>query len=267
MVDEFAHHNLVDAAKISGLSTVRFCHCDPQSLSDRMKSDMRDGQRPLLMTDGVFATTGRVAPLAEYADVLKAYDGRMFVDESHSFLGVVGRNGRGAAEYCGVEHLARIGATLSKALCAQGALVGCSTNEALRLKKIPPMRGACAGSPRPRSLRLKLLKYASAHPELANKLRVSADYPCSRLRDIGLEVIESPAPIVSFSAGNAADMQNLQRRALARRVRVSLDLSWRGAGGRHSVCRILRPLSGGCRCAHFSSELVHRVDCMAFVGL
>jgi 8-amino-7-oxononanoate synthase len=252
MLDEFAHHNLVDAAKISGLNTVRYRHCDPQSLHDRIKSDIRAGRRPLVMTDGVFATTGRIAPLAEYSEVLKAYDGRMFVDESHSF-GVVGPNGRGAAEYCGVQHLARIGATLSKALCAQGALVGCSTNDAQRLKGIPPMRGACAGSPLSAVAATEALTYAAAHPELAEKLRAIAERLRSRLRGLGLEVINTPAPIVSFGAGNIADMRELQRRAFESGVFI-YHSTYLGAGP-----------EGVIRCAVFCDHSPDDIDALISV--
>ena len=164
------------------------------------------------MTDGVFATTGRMPPLSDYGQILASYGGHLFVDESHAF-GVVGVNGRGAAEFCGVDHISTIGATLSKAYCAQGALVACTAEAAAQLRSAPPIRGACAGSPLSAVAATESLRYMSRHPELRSRLREVTEYLRTQLRGIGLEVIDSPAPIVSFKFGKRADMLELQRRA------------------------------------------------------
>jgi 8-amino-7-oxononanoate synthase len=144
-VDESAHYNLKDAATLSGLPIHVYAHCNVDDLREVLKREVGPGQRPVVLTDGAYATTGRIPPLVEYAKVLESYDGRLFIDESHSF-GVVGAHGRGSAEYCGVGHVAASGATLSKAYCTQGAIVGCSREAAVRLRSVPPIRGACAGS-------------------------------------------------------------------------------------------------------------------------
>ena len=62
VMDELAHYNLRDAAKQSGLPTYTFAHSDPGSLAETLKRHVGSGQRPLIMTDGVF-TTGHIPPL------------------------------------------------------------------------------------------------------------------------------------------------------------------------------------------------------------
>jgi 7-keto-8-aminopelargonate synthetase-like enzyme len=218
ILDDTAHYNLRDAAKLTGLPTFTFAHCDVGSLSDVLKQHVRAKQRPLVITDGVF-TTGRIPPLRDYAAVLEGYNGRLFVDESHSF-GVVGENGRGAAEYCGVEHLAPIGATLSKAYCAQGAILGCSAAAALRLRTIPPIRACCAGSPLSAAAATASLTYVAKRPEIRKNLREMTDYLRARARSTGLDVIDSPAPVVAFQYGKRADMEALQRRLFDRGIHI-----------------------------------------------
>jgi 8-amino-7-oxononanoate synthase len=218
VLDDTAHYNLRDAARQSGLPTFTFAHCDAGSLSDTLKRHVRARQRPLVMTDGVF-TIGRVPPLADYAAAVAAYDGRLFVDESHSF-GVIGDQGRGAAEYCGVEHLVPIGATLSKAYCAQGAILGCSAATAARLRSITPIRGCCAGSPLSAAAATACLNYVTERPEVRTNLRAMTDYLRTRVRSIGLDVIDSPAPVVAFAAGDRAQMQALQRRLFDRGIHI-----------------------------------------------
>lgn len=238
-LDEFAHYSLTDAAKLTGLPSFTFAHCDPDSLRSVLKREVRAGQRPLVITDGVFATWGRVPPLREYAEILGDYAGRLFIDESHAF-GVVGEKGRGAAEYCGVEALATTGSTLSKAYCSHGAIMGCSAGVAERLQTLPPLRGASSGSPLSAAACVASLTYVADHPELRSNMRTTINYFRMQLRKLGLSVVESPSPIVAFRWGNRVDMQVLQRRLFARGIHI-YHSSYLGAGSEGVIrCSVFR---------------------------
>jgi 7-keto-8-aminopelargonate synthetase-like enzyme len=244
LLDEDAHFNLKDAARLSGRPVHIFSHCNTESLREKLKHRLTAGQRPLIVTDGAFATTGRIPPLVEYADELAAYEGHLFIDESHAF-GVVGENGRGAAEYCAVERLATIGSTLSKAFCAQGAIVATTPTMAQRLRTMPAVIGANAGSPLSAAAAAASLAYVAAHPELRSELRMKADYLRERLRGAGLPVIDTPAPIVSFKWGSRADMQALQRRLFESGIYIHHS-SYVGAGPEGVIrCAIFRDHSRG----------------------
>jgi len=239
LIDDCAHYCLKDGAKLTGLPVHTFAHCDVEALTTELRRPFCNKQRPLVATDGVFATTGRVPPLGDYARAIAPYDGRLFIDESHAF-GVVGRAGRGGAEYCGVEDLVASGATLSKAFCAQGALVGCSAEAAVQIRSLPAVRGACAGSPISAAVSSASLGYVAAHPELRQELSVLTDYFRERLRGIGLNVIESPAPIVSFRCGSRRDMQALQGRMLERGIHI-YHSTYLGAGEEGMIrCAVFR---------------------------
>lgn len=240
VLDEAAHYNLYDAAKIASRPIFSFAHCDVQSLSDVLKRNVRGTQHPLVLTDGVFATTGRIPPLADYSRLLAKYDGHLLVDESHGF-GVVGSNGRGAAEHCGVgESGVTTGATLGKAFCAQGALLGCSAEAAARLRTVPPIRGACAGSPLSAVASSASLAYMASHPELRADLQALTQYLRSRLRELGVDVIESPAPIVAFQWGKRSDMLALQARLWERGIHV-YHSTYVGAGAEGVIrCAVFR---------------------------
>lgn len=218
-IDEAAHYNLIDAAKLSGRRTFTFAHCDGDSLADLLKQHVRPKQRPLVVTDGVFATTGRLPPLRDYGTLLAPYNGQLFVDESHGF-GVVGEHGRGAAEYCGVAHMASTGTTLSKALCAQGAILAGSAETVARLRALPVVRGACAGSPLSATAAAASLDYVAQRPERREKLRDMTKYFRGSLRGIGLDIVDSPAPIVAFKCGTRAEMRALQRRVFDRGIHI-----------------------------------------------
>lgn len=211
LIDECAHFNLFDAAKLSDRPTYTFAHCDPDSLSDVLNGLDNRMRSPVVLTDGVFATTGRVPPLADYAQILDRYDGRLLVDESHGF-GVIGENGRGAAEFCGISRQVIVGATLSKALCTQGAFLACSSIAAGRVRATKPLRGANSGSPLSAAAASASLHYLAAHPNMRRELSETTKYFRARLRDVGFDVLESPAPIVSFRAGDRNEMLALQQR-------------------------------------------------------
>jgi 7-keto-8-aminopelargonate synthetase-like enzyme len=239
LIDELAHHSLRDAAKASGKPTVAFHHRDSDSLGAALKQHVGAKGIPLVLTDGVFPTTGGVPPLRIYASLVGEYDGQLLIDESHAF-GVVGENGRGAAEYCGVGHIAVGGATLSKAYCAQGAIIGCSAETAARLTVTSPIGGANSGSPLSAAAATASLAYVARRPEMRRQLQATAEHLRARLRGIGMEVIDSPAPIVSFQCGGRAEMWALQRRAFEHGIYIHHS-TYIGAGPEGVIrCAVFR---------------------------
>ncbi|HLK56898.1 MAG TPA: aminotransferase class I/II-fold pyridoxal phosphate-dependent enzyme, partial [Chthonomonadaceae bacterium] len=115
-LDEIAHACLVDAAYQSGKRILRFRHRDCVQLKWRMEQTLPTGQKPLLLTDGVFASTGALAPLQEYVALMEAYGGKVLVDDAHG-VGVLGLTGKGTWEEAGIGRDAILqSGTLSKGL-------------------------------------------------------------------------------------------------------------------------------------------------------
>jgi 7-keto-8-aminopelargonate synthetase-like enzyme len=251
-IDEMAHYSLKDAARLTAVRTHIFHHCDAEDLGRLLDQHVGAQERPLIVTDGVFASTGAVPPLRDYAKACAPYDGRLFIDESHAF-GVVGTEGRGSSEYCGVEHLAASGTTLSKALCGQGAIVAGSAAAIAHLRTLPVIRGANSGSPISAAATAASLRYLAEHPQLRHRLTATGAYLRQQLREMGLTVIDSPAPIVSFQFGRRDDMQALQRKALASGVYV-YHSNYIGAGP-----------EGIIRCAVFADHTEADIDALIAV--
>lgn len=119
LIDERAHVSLSDAAAAAHVEVIPFSHRSPTDVSRKLPKYAK----ALLMTDGVFAHDGSIAPLREYQEVLHG-DAWILVDDSHG-AGVMGDAGRGTAEHLGVsrEHLIQT-TTLSKAFgCYGGAII------------------------------------------------------------------------------------------------------------------------------------------------
>lgn len=226
-IDELAHFSLSDAARLSGCPVVPFPHADATALHDMLRVNLHGGQRPLVLTDGIFATTGRLPPLADYFQSVSEFGGLLFVDESHAY-GVVGSNGRGAAEYCNVTEAWHAG-TLSKGFCAHGGLLPCSNEFAAHVRSLPPVRGASAGSPVSALVAAAAMRYARAQPQRREHLYTVSQQLKTGLRGLGLDIVDTPAPITAFTVGKNANMVALQRSLFDDGFHVALS-SYIGSG-------------------------------------
>jgi 7-keto-8-aminopelargonate synthetase-like enzyme len=101
-VDELSHYSVFDAARQVGRPPIPFRHRDPESLAAALDRGLRPGQRPLVMSDGVFSVLGHIAPLPDYCRVLAEYPGAaLVVDDAHG-AGVLGAAGRGTFDHFGL---------------------------------------------------------------------------------------------------------------------------------------------------------------------
>ncbi len=120
-IDERAHACLQDAAQLLGCPVTVFWHRSPGSLLTKW----RDAGRPkrcLVMTDGVFAHDGSLAPLKDYLAVLPK-DALLLVDDAHA-AGISGAKGRGSVEHWKLSRSRVIQtATLSKAFGVYGGVI------------------------------------------------------------------------------------------------------------------------------------------------
>src|SRR5262249_7322018 len=99
LLDDRAHAALAHAALFLQCPVHTFPHRDPRAVANAARR-CGASARVLLLTDGLFAHSGEVAPLQEYRRALPA-DAWLLVDDAHG-AGVLGRRGRGTAEHCGV---------------------------------------------------------------------------------------------------------------------------------------------------------------------
>jgi 8-amino-7-oxononanoate synthase len=121
VVDERAHPSLKDAGQLFDCPTFEYTHRDPSAAAQAIA---RCGKfaRVALLTDGVFAHDGSVAPLPELLRSLPG-DGMLLLDDAHG-AGVLGKHGRGTAEHFGARDRRLVRSiTLSKAFGTFGGAV------------------------------------------------------------------------------------------------------------------------------------------------
>ena len=119
--DALNHASLIDGCRLSRARVEVYAHRDVGDLSRLLSVHRQGAARTLIVTDSLFSMDGVVAPVAEIADVARAYDAALMVDEAHA-LGVLGPAGRGVCAARGVLPDLVVG-TLGKSFGAAGAFV------------------------------------------------------------------------------------------------------------------------------------------------
>jgi 7-keto-8-aminopelargonate synthetase-like enzyme len=217
LADERAHASLVDAAKFLSCPVAAFKHRDAIALARALR---RCGPRakPLVLTDGVFAHDGEVAPLKDYLRALPA-NGALLVDDAHG-AGTLGSSGRGTAEWLGIADRRIIQTvTFSKAFGVYGgAVLG---TRGLKKKIWARGRAFVGNTPLPLPLVcavLKSLETLRADNSLRHRLEANTRFVKDAVRRGGLPVPANPCPIVSLVPRNTGAASRLRKRLLTREV-------------------------------------------------
>jgi 7-keto-8-aminopelargonate synthetase-like enzyme len=213
-VDEFAHGASLDAARMLDCPVGKFRHRDAIDLAKSMAKYGRK-TRPIVLTDGMFAHDGSVAPLREYLKILPSR-GMILVDDAHG-AGILGATGQGALEHEGMSRKRIIQcATLSKALGVYGGMVLGSA--ALRKKIWARSRVFAGTTPLPPPLAgaaLAALKILQREPARRKRLCQNTQYFRGKLRDAGWDIPETPGPIVRLPLLSEKQNDELKARLLA----------------------------------------------------
>lgn len=94
--DELNHASIIDGCRLAKVEKAIYKHKDMNDLEDKIKKYKRENN--LIVTDGVFSMDGDIAPLPDIVALGKKYNVMVMVDDAHA-SGVLGKNGRGTAEY------------------------------------------------------------------------------------------------------------------------------------------------------------------------
>ena len=199
--DRLNHASLLDGALLARSRLRRYPHADAAALE---RLAQRTAPR-LIATDGVFSMDGDLAPLPALAQVARQADAWLLVDDAHG-LGVLGREGRGSLDHCGLDAAAVpiLMGTLGKAFGTFGAFVAGS--EALIETLIQRARPYIYTTATPPALAAATrVSLALARREDWRRERLTT--LIGRLRagaaQLGLPLADSPTPIQPLLAGSA----------------------------------------------------------------
>ncbi|MFA6542502.1 MAG: pyridoxal phosphate-dependent aminotransferase family protein [Bacteroidota bacterium] len=183
---------------------IRYKHRDMKHLEAVIsKLPMEAGK--LIVTDGVFSTSGEVVELPEIVRIAKKYNARIMVDDAHA-TGVIGVGGRGTASKFGLtqDDVDITMGTFSKSFASLGGFIAAKHSVINYIKHNSPAL-IFSASPTPASVAsaLAALKVMEQHPELVTKLHQNANRVREGLRQLGFNVIGQPETgIVSVIIGD-----------------------------------------------------------------
>ncbi|ACK50318.1 8-amino-7-oxononanoate synthase [Methylocella silvestris BL2] len=123
-IDELSHNSIVSGAKSAVAETIMFRHNDFDHL-DFLLRERRDRYRNvMIVVEGLYSMDGDIADLPRLVEIKEQHNAWLMIDEAHS-LGVLGEEGRGLCEHCGVDpkRVDLMVGTLSKALASCGGFI------------------------------------------------------------------------------------------------------------------------------------------------
>jgi len=186
--DALNHASLIDGCRLSRAEVRIFPHLDLDGLDEALRDDAGHEGRRWIVVDAVFSMDGDLFPLDALAELAREHGAFTYVDDAHG-TGVLGANGRGAAEHWHVEHRIDVTmGTLGKAMGTSGAFVAGS--QLLRdwlLNRARPFVFTTAAPPALAAGTLEALRIVQAEPSRRDQLRANARALRDGLRALGRE--------------------------------------------------------------------------------
>jgi 8-amino-7-oxononanoate synthase len=219
-VDSGSHWSITDFMHALERPVFTFEHGDADDLGRKLKASLGPGQRPLIVSDGIFPTFGKVAPIPDYVKHAQAYGGCMWLDDCHA-IGVLGENGRGTYEYYGLKSEGLyFGGTLSKAIGAHGGIVPGREDFVLPIRSGHIINGANASPSAAAAAAVAGMQLMMTDPHLRQQLWRNARRFKAGLRNIGFEQDDSPVPIAAWTLKTSDEMDRIHSELMDRGIAI-----------------------------------------------
>ena len=213
--DELNHASIIDGCRLSGADIIRYEHCRPESLEQKLSEHYPAGSRnrALVITDGVFSMDGDIAPLPPLVEIAERFDAMVMVDDAHG-EGVLGTGGRGAVDHFHMHGRVDVEiGTLSKAFGVVGGFVAGKkiVIDHLRQKGRPFLFSSAltAADVAACSTAVEILESSD---ELVQRLWSNTRYFKQRMREAGFDTGRSETPITPVMLGDVKVAQQFSRR-------------------------------------------------------
>ena len=183
-------------------AVVRYKHNDMKHL-EAMISRLPLEAGKIIVSDGVFSTSGEIVDLPNMVRVARKYNARILIDDAHS-VGVIGKGGRGTASHYGLENETDMTmGTFSKTFASLGGFVVGDRAVINYLKHTAPAL-IFSASPTPASVAsaIAALGILEREPERIDRLMKNARKMRSGLKQMGYRVNEHDSAVVPVIIGD-----------------------------------------------------------------
>jgi len=207
------HASLLDGARMARSRRVRVFE-DMADL-ERQLQKQQDWSHALVLTDGVFSMTGRVADLRGLVDLKHRYGFKLYVDDAHG-LGVLGRQGRGTADSQGVlGDVDVLFGTFSKSFASLGGFVVADAAIINYLRhKTRTLIFSAALPPASTAAALEALRVMQREQSLYDRLWENVAFFREGVEKLGYNTCGSATPIVPLFIGSETLALRICREAL-----------------------------------------------------
>ena len=180
---------------------VRYKHNDMEDL-ERVLSKLPRVSAKLVVSDGVFSTTGEIVDLPRLVVAAHRHNARILIDDAHS-TGVIGKGGRGTASHFGLgNEVDMTMGTFSKTFSSLGGFV-VGDRAVINYLKHHALALIFSASPTPAAVAAALasLEIMEKEPERIGRLIANADKMRKGFHSMGFNVVDSQTAIVPVIIG------------------------------------------------------------------
>ena len=207
--DALNHASMIEGVRRNGGAKRIFRHNDVAHLRELLEAD--DPKAPKLIAfESIYSMDGDFGPIEALCDLADEFEALTYIDEVHA-VGMYGPRGAGVAERDGLMHrLDIINGTLAKAYGVMGGYIAASNKmcDAIRsyapgfifTTSIPPVVAAGAAAS---------VAYLKRAPELREQHQTKAKILKTRLKAMGLPIIDHGSHIVPVMVGDPVHTQKL----------------------------------------------------------
>ena len=208
-IDELAHPSILDGIPRDIKDIHFYKHCDVQHLEELLRK--HNNQRALIITDGIFALTGKISPLNEIYPLVEKFDAILVVDDAHA-TGVLGKNGRGTPEHFHLHGAAHIyqTETMSKALGVYGGFISANREMITLIRENSKIYLASTSLPPPLvSAACTSVKIVKQQPGLRPELVQKAHEIREGIIKLDFHTNREPTPIIPIFFNSRDEAMNL----------------------------------------------------------
>jgi 8-amino-7-oxononanoate synthase len=198
IIDRSDHASIYSGTHAAlGATVKRYRHNDMDDL-ERVMDGLDPDKGKMIISDGVFSMEGDIVNLQQMTQIAQKYKARIYIDEAHG-LGVLGKHGRGACEYLGLEdQVDLVMGTFSKSLGSIGGFVAAPKEVINYIKHTArALIFTAAPTPAASAAALKSLEIIENEPERMERLNHISKYMRNEFRTMGFDIGDSSeTPII-----------------------------------------------------------------------
>ena len=219
--DALNHASIIDGVRLCKAKRFRYAHADMADLEEQLKQAQSCRTR-MIATDGVFSMDGDIAKLDTIVELAAKYQALVMVDDSHA-TGVIGKTGRGSAEYHGVmDHIDIYTSTLGKAMGGGSGGYTAGSKEVVNLlrQRSRPYLFSNTMMPALAAAGIKAFELLSASTELRDRLHANTRYFREAMTANGFDIKSGDHPIVPIMLYDAVLAKTMASKLLEQGIYV-----------------------------------------------